>query len=590
MWLFKSSFSAFFLAAMLLAPVLPAAQNESADPADALLSEQLSADEEKLCRELFAQLAHEDFDIRNGALAALVAKGPKIIKLAAEFAAHKDRDIAEAARGLPRKVVVDYEGYLPENPALARALRAPAGELPGGTLKEIGTHLAETHKLQLVADPALPLDEPGLLQKKDLLFRTAKTVGDVFDRITAVAGGVAVPRGEILLLTTAENARKFQHQRVRLNVTALELGRDDLERVTTGLARFFPSDNNELNATTEFLIVTGLPASLARAARLVELLKPRGADRIFPPLPPTQTPTAEVLAKLAAPATVSFNSENLLIGLEALRKDCGVAVLPFTGDTEAAPETALDMVPELKYFAPLRLVLRDAPLGFALQWVERRGRSPQEPELILGYEISAAGRIQLRPQYKTGRLQQLHVAGVDVRFLYPPGVASNAMSDAAAFQTLQPLLESHLALFPHFVSKRDMNVLRGRLLLQGHPATLAHALEIVAALRDKKEVPEPAWQRELKAKLDAPIEWDGTGMSGPRAFQALRKLSTISLLLEDGPDGTPANFKLPTKDAELLPPGTYPLRKLLEALAEKVNARWSADCGVIVLMPRPVQK
>ena len=57
------------------------------------------------------------------------------------------------------------------------------------------------------------------------------------------------------------------------------------------------------------------------------------------------------------------------------------------------------------------------------------------------------------------------------------------------------------------------------------------------------------------------------------------------LLLEDGPAGA-ANFELTNKDAELLPPGKYTLRALLDQLAARAKAEWKIELGVVVLTPK----
>ena len=51
-------------------------------------------------------------------------------------------------------------------------------------------------------------------------------------------------------------------------------------------------------------------------------------------------------------------------------------------------------------------------------------------------------------------------------------------------------------------------------------------------------------------------------------------------------DGTPAKFNLPAKDAELLPPGNYPVQALIDELAKRAGAVWRVDSGVVVLKPK----
>ena len=99
---------------------------DKADPALELAAKAiapLTEGDEITCRELFKQIASDDQDAREQALSRLVAKGPPILKLAAEFSNDPDLEIAHAARGLSTRILCSFDGYLPVNPDLLTALK-----------------------------------------------------------------------------------------------------------------------------------------------------------------------------------------------------------------------------------------------------------------------------------------------------------------------------------------------------------------------------------------------------------------------------------------------------------------------------------
>src|SRR5207244_1524695 len=71
--------------------------------------------------------------------------------------------------------------------------------------------------------------------------------------------------------------------------------------------------------------------------------------------------------------------------------------------------------------SPLRLSVREMPLGLVLRWIERRAKFPagENAGFTLDYEIGPAGRLQFRLQPRGALILDSHVAGADVNFLYP---------------------------------------------------------------------------------------------------------------------------------------------------------------------------
>ncbi|HYF48459.1 MAG TPA: hypothetical protein VEJ63_03585, partial [Planctomycetota bacterium] len=154
------------------------------------------------------------------------------------------------------------------------------------------------------------------------------------------------------------------------------------------------------------------------------------------------------------------------------------------------------------------------------------------------------------------------------------------------------VLDSHLALFPKLSPEHDLQVLRGRLLLQGPAVTLRTVLGLIEAWRKNGAPPAPAkWKLELEAALDQPIEWTGrdpedAALTGGKVIPTLRKFGKINILLEDAPDGSAGELLIKPSDAKLLPPGKQTLRALLDELSKKTGAQWQIDLGVVTITPK----
>ena len=592
----------------------PSAPPTPPDPAQQLVSNRLSPEEEKACRKFFEQLGSPDFDVRQQALNGLIAKGTAVFPLAEEFANHRDPEVAAQAKGLRQRVLSDYDGYLPTAPALKAALRKTRIKLSGSFGAERLREVARNAGITMVVDPSMNLPE--------VLFEGLTDDGEEgrprpdpnidlqsFVQLLMQRDGISgVPRGDFYLLTSVEKARALATQRHAFDWSGLGLNRDEAERVVKALQGFFPLVSTELHAGSEVLLVCGEEEAIARAARLIALLKPGSSDAIWP-IPPPLTggdkgraeSAALLLKELSAPATLVLSAEDPLEAIAQLKKQHHelFMVTNTDGDVSQNPPFPKDV----SGMSPLRLSLRNQPLGLILRWLERRARFPgaRETDLVLSYEIGPGGRLQFQVRSKAPRVLDFYVAGADVGFIYPRTARPGAESDAAARTALLEALETHLALFPTCDLSRDLALVRGRLLMQGHYDTLARVLELVGAWRTipspqpspqggegrVRGAPPPAdWKKALDGRLDAPIEWDGRRMSGGNLLPALRKLGRVDILLEDAPDGTAPQFELTAQDAQLLPPGKYPLRALLDDLAHKTGAQWRIVLGAIVLTPK----
>ena len=581
------------------------------DPALQLVSDRLSPQDEKACRKLFERLGSGDFDVRQQALSGLVAKGIAVFPLAECFAESHDPEVSAQAKGLRHRVLLDYDGYLPTDPALRGALRKATLKLDRNVGAAQLREAARKAGITLVLDPSVKLPERIFGNGGGARGNEAQQVPELcFEsfvlEVVQPLGISGIPRGSVYLITTIEKAAALATQRHAFAWSSLGLNRDEAERVVKALQSFFPPVSTELHAGSEVLTVRGEEEAIARAARLIALLKPGSPDAIWPANPEAQAGAAApgpapvsgggrgsaeaaalLLKELSAPATLVLSAEDPLEAIPQLKqqqREVFVVTSP-AGDVSQEPP----FPNEASGMSPLRLALRNQALGLILRWLERRGRFPaeQQADLVLGYEIGPEGRLQFRVRTKAPRVLDFCVAGADVGFVYPRTAHPGADSDAAARATLLEALESHLALFPACDFSRDFAVLRGRLLMQGHYATLARALDVVGEWRSRDAPPPPAdWKKALDARLDAPLEWDGRGLSGGSLLPTLRKLGCVDILLEDAPDGTAPQFELTPQDAQLLPPARYPLKALLDDLVRKTGAQWRIELGVIVLTPK----
>ena len=571
------------------------AQAAPPDPATQIVTPLLS-DDVAACRKLFEQLASDDFDTRERALNALVAKGPAILPLAKEFEKHSDAEIATQAKALPQRILLTYDGYLATSPGLKAALRKATVKLaPGKKHADLLTEAARKAGVKLVFDPNVKPADGGFEFNDDGgRVRPEMRLEDYMGQFLAHAGVRGITRGDVYLVTTLDKAQTLAIQRHTFDWSGLQLGRDEAERAGKAWQPFF-SAHTEIHTASEVLTIRGDEESITRAARLIALLKPGAPDAVWPAPPAGEAPAAPaaLLAKLAAPARLALAAEDPLDALEQLKAQ-GHQVFLATGDDpngEARQEPPFPA--SVSGASPLRLSLPDLPLGLVLRWMERRTKFPaeQQTDLILGFEMGPGGRLQFRQQAKSAEVLKQYLAGADVSFLYPRGAKPSAESDAAVCTALLETLDSHLALFPSLNTSRDVTVLRGRLFMQGRCATLARILDLVREWRAKNAPPAPAaWKEALEARLNFSLEWDGRGMTGGRVIGALRKLGQAGILLEDAPDGSAAQFELTAQDAQLLPPGKHTLRALLDDLAKKAGAQWRVELGVIVLTPKTEER
>jgi len=584
------------------------------DPALHLVSDRLSPEDEKSCRKLFEQIGSADFDVRQQALNGLVAKGSAVFPWAEEFAKHHDPEVSAQAKGLKQKVLLDYDGYLRTDPALKAALRKTTIDLAADSVSIAQfKETAANAGIMLVLDSTITLPERLWGRSGGGAKFSIESFVQCFMQHDGIAG---VPRGNVFVLTTLDKARALATQRHTFDWSGLGLNRDEAERAVKTLQSFFPPVSTELHAGSEVLVVRGEEEAIARAARLIALLQPGAPDAIWPvpplfaggdkspgrrdaggTLPPPlagggrgRAKAADLLLKeLSAPATLVLSAEDPLDAILQLKQQQHeiFVVTNDDGDVSQSPPFPKDV----SGMSPLRLSLHNQPLGLMLRWLERRGKFPagQQADLVLSYEVGPAGRLQFRVRPKAPRVLDLCVAGADVGFVYRAAARPGADSDAAARTRLLEVLAPHWALFPACDADRDFAVSRGRLLLQGQYATLARALELVGEWRSRGESapPPPAeWKKALDARLDAPIAWDGRGKGGGNLLSTLRRLGSVDILLEDAPDGSAPQFELTARDAQLLPPGKYPLKALLDDLARKTGALWRIELGAIVLTPK----
>jgi hypothetical protein len=587
----------FVLYLTFLAGLSLACAEDFIDPAAQITTFKLTTEDEKTCRENFQKLASDDFDTREKALARLISFGPAILPLANEYTKHADPEIASQAKSLNHKVLLIYDGYLSTSPELTAALAKKIEYSLNSRENMMATvrKIAADAGISLFIDPHVGGDifpEVELQNEQELPVKGRAL--DAINSILRFSGEiVAVPRGNALVLTTAGTAQRLSIQRHTFDWGHLGLNRDEAERVALLLKPFFPGGVTEIHTGPEPFVIRGEEAAIRRAARILALLKPGAPDAIFSPtniLPPTDSaPLVELLSKNAS---LVLSAEDPLGALSQFKKQ-GLYVFCVNDGPDFEVRQEPPFSPNLRGASPLRLTLRDQPLGLILRWLERRSKFPaaEQSDLVLGYEIDSSSRLQFRLQNKVRPELSSYFCGADVTFLYPRGAKPGAESDAAAKAAFLEGIDSHLSLFPRYIASRDIAIVRGRMFMQGDYGTLARTLDLVREWRVRGAAPPTAaWKAALETRLSNPVEWDGRGIGAGNLLPTLRKLGQFSILLEDAADGRASNFKLSAKDAELLAPGKHTLRALLDNLASRADAAWRIDLGVIVITPAATKR
>lgn len=558
----------------------PPPLTDPADPGSMSQVLTLKHEDEKRYRAQFEKLVDADFETREDIAQQLAARGVVVLPLADEFARHKDPEVAQLAASLRGRILLQYDGFVPQDENVLRALERPLelkledGETALGLLQRVARML----NITLLFDQRHKPEDFKL--PHDALLRTA-SAGDAIQQIARVCRLDVVVRGQVLLLTSPEVARKLERQRHSFDWKDLGLDREEAARFGDALQRFFPAVVTELHTGSEALSVRGPLGCVPKAARLVAALRP-GKQRVHWPAPDARLNAADTRKALETPVRVNLNRDDLSYALADFRK-AGLEV------AAAAPGARAIAPPYPQAFmglAPVTISLEGVPLGLSLRWLAKRAAFPgaEAASFALFAETDALGRPQLRVGAKGRELLALSVGGTDASFLVP-AEAAPAAGDAAAQRAVLTALQPWLELFPDCDPSRDVNVLRGRLLVQGTPATVASILDLMDRWRMEGKPPVCAWHAGLQARLDEICDWDGRGLTAGKLLRKLRELAQCPVLLEDSEDGEAAHFRLKNEDAQLLPPGRHALRKLFGDLAARAGATWEIRWGAVVLSP-----
>ena len=604
--LFSRSFARCSVAFLLLcAPPCATLSAEDfpgdGDPGLALRPPSLSAEEANAVRAWFKELGSDDFDVRDRAVSKIVGKGPAVLPIAKEFFNDPDREVAALARGLRARILTKFDGFLPTDSVLREALAKQGGaEIPWHkgpdntvllvqTLREISQKYniaLEVDQSAVNVDLACPAAQVVNLGMEEL-GTPGKTMvaGDKLQILATICGAHGIPRGDVYLVTSAETAQRLALQRYTFDWSGLELGRDEAARVEKELAPFFPSTETELHSGSSALLISGTEESIQRAARLIALLKPKSPDAIWPK--PVPADDAALLKKLSAPAPIQISANSPQQAVDTIRQQQHDVFLQnpngsiVSSPAELQGNTGVEMTSLNLNFNQSAM-----PLGLLLRWCERRAKLTElNQPAFLAYGLTPDNHIVMQPR-ATLMPSNLPVCGADVAFLYKTPGEFNTATDAAVRQALLDALSPHLDLYPALDTALRLRVIRGRLLVQGSAATLRRILALVGEWRNSGKPPEPpAWRRVMDEALNAPVEWDGRGLTGGKVLSTLRKIGKVNILLEDSPTNA-AHFELLPQDSELLPPGHYAFKELLNDLVARAKAQWSVELGAVVLTPK----
>ncbi len=552
------------------------------DPATILSDpSQLSFQEYEKYRKVMLVLGSKDFDTRDDAMRRLVGRGPAILGLATEFAKNSNQALASQAQQLRGKVYLAFDGFLPPDPELKRRLQR---SLELRTTVEEGCitalrRIAKEHGISILFDQRIrPLDRvvPGLTLRP--------TTEKVLCGLALASGCVLVVRGDCMVVTDTATAERLSRQRHNFDWKKLGLDRASAARVGDVLKNFFPAVDTELHTGSLAFTIRGKPSAIPKAARLLALLGKDHPAACFPRRIDAEK-LAKVMAVLSKPASVRLAKDDFLHALLDFQKE-GHRIRVVAEGHEFKPGKFPVQFHEL---SPVSLALRDIPLGLALRWLMSRTRFVEKDaqDKVLQFDVADDGVMELRVVPVVRDVLSLSVGGMDVGFLGAKEERGTERGDRAVRALIVNALGPQLALFPAFDLEQDLQVVRGRLLLQGSAATISWTLDAMEAWKEAERPAVKSWRVNLDRSLNKKIEWNGKGLSAGRLLKRLRSLGGFPILLEDGPDGEAAHFRLLPEQAELLKPGTYPLKTLLDNLAKKVHAKWLVKWGAVVLMPGP---
>ena len=556
----------------------------------------LTAADEKTCRDLFKQIASDDFDTRDQALNHLIAKGLAVLPLANEYAKDADAEVSAAAKSLYVRIICGFDGYLPTSAPLKKALLGKVSvTLP--LTPEALTQIAADNGVTLVFAPSVKLNPPATQQQKITL-----RLGELLSVEAQMSALFGMPRGDVYLFADRETGERLSRKRHRFEWSALQLSRDNATELVASLQPLFPTETTEMHAGGEMLVMQGVDTSIPRMARVIAQLTP-GAPEAAWPAPESTPPSARALeTELSTPVSISIPSDSPVVAFEQLAAKSFPIALVTSADPDGEPVDVKmlkayslasredPLLHEFLDITDIRLKLHDIPLGLALRWIERRSKFLNDNQVprMLGYEIGTAGRLQFRVQARPRNELENAIGGADVSFLCAPEMKNAWTSDKATCETVRAVLEPHLQLFPSFAMPRGLQVIHGRLIVSAPWATAQRVVELIREWRDSGKPPAPpAWYENSQIRLASSLDWDGKGMSGGKVLAKLTELSGMNLLMEDAADGRAPNFQLTNRDAALLPPGRHTVKELLDDLAAKVNADWSVQLGAIVLTPKP---
>ena len=293
------------------------------------------------------------------------------------------------------------------------------------------------------------------------------------------------------------------------------------------------------------------PPAIEQVARMLKVLQPGAPPLQWPP-GPSHTELNAMAEIVNKPVTMLLHDDDPIYAY----KDCVDQGHPVLLHADGKDYNDLRRVPDqLLTLAPIKLKLKNVPVGLALRWLKHRTQfaAAEDAELIFQASMHADQKIRIGPiagiKHSTWA-----VAGRSVRFIELPEEkrALNWQQQDAAFEAiLQEKLIPHLELFPSWPEQKGLRVLKGRVLLHGPTIPVARALQLLKQWEKEGEINEPAWVVHLEKKLDQEIDWNGRGLTGGKLIKRLRAIGDFGLFLEPSANGTPPAFHTDTSSSRV---------------------------------------
>ena len=182
---------------------------QSSDPKHGLYQAELSNEEQTTYTQYIKDLGDADFDTRDEAKQALIARGPAVIELISAYETN-DPELKRNLHAISTQMLLQYDGYLPQDPELVAQLDKPFLKRSAS----IGQVLTQLPMILQAQGFNVRVDPRVTEHFKDFPYieaevGTQNTLRSVLELASGIMDVHAVVRSDILLFTNVETALRL---------------------------------------------------------------------------------------------------------------------------------------------------------------------------------------------------------------------------------------------------------------------------------------------------------------------------------------------------------------------------------------------